>query len=700
MATGLTRDDRFLREVVVGSSHCVFSVDSSGAVVFSNGVFEGILGVEFDQICGERLEDLCAEGAEVLTQVREGTIGPSSDWIELTLLADDEQIPMVASCEATDFEGSTYYTLWCQEQVIERDVDAEIPAMEPRDHTGRGETTIEMVTEFVRDLLGADDPHAVAETGLEAAQRLLGTDVICIRFFDEEANALKRVATTDAATELLASRPAFDLNASLAGRAFRRDESVVDRPVESASGDLIERTNIHIPLGERGTLSVFESDRPLTATDRKIAEHLAAMVAADLTATEKESKVEDSDHAAFDLPVRDVIDSVIREETRAGIGRRVCERLAATGEFHGTWFVSTEVDGEWRTVEASAGDSGDPPEGVKRAMNGDSDDGPVDRAIETDDICVVRRHETVTNGDGDTGNDHIAHDEFVETTAVMPVSHEERTYGVLVVQSDSEQGLGPERRTELGVVGDIAGLAIYAAESKKLLLSEKVQEIEFEVTDRDCLAVAVSAETGGFCEVEHRTLTNDRDHLCYLQIDGAYPQRACETIAELGTVTNCRLIETGDNGCLFEVTKTQSGAEAMMDVGATVRRATAEDGVGTLVVDAPISADVREVVDAYKTLNPDSRLVAKQELDRPVLTADTLRESIDDILTEKQRSVLTSAYYAGYFDWPRANTAEEVADSLAISPATLHQHIRTAERKLLKLICEDEPRPRDRQPPA
>jgi predicted DNA binding protein len=51
--------------------------------------------------------------------------------------------------------------------------------------------------------------------------------------------------------------------------------------------------------------------------------------------------------------------------------------------------------------------------------------------------------------------------------------------------------------------------------------------------------------------------------------------------------------------------------------------------------------------------------------------------------------VLTSAYYAGYFEWPRANTAEEVADSLGISPATLHEHLRTAERKLLEQVCEE-----------
>jgi hypothetical protein len=72
----------------------------------------------------------------------------------------------------------------------------------------------------------------------------------------------------------------------------------------------------------------------------------------------------------------------------------------------------------------------------------------------------------------------------------------------------------------------------------------------------------------------------------------------------VGTVADCRVVDTGDGECFLEVVKTRSGAEAMMEVGATVWRATAEAGVGTLVVEALLSADVREIVDAYTAQNP------------------------------------------------------------------------------------------------
>ncbi|WP_158057679.1 helix-turn-helix domain-containing protein [Halorussus halophilus] len=56
---------------------------------------------------------------------------------------------------------------------------------------------------------------------------------------------------------------------------------------------------------------------------------------------------------------------------------------------------------------------------------------------------------------------------------------------------------------------------------------------------------------------------------------------------------------------------------------------------------------------------------------------------MSDQLTDAQRRALRSSYFAGYYEWPRDSTAEEVADSLGISSPTLHQHLRKAHRELL-----------------
>jgi len=53
-------------------------------------------------------------------------------------------------------------------------------------------------------------------------------------------------------------------------------------------------------------------------------------------------------------------------------------------------------------------------------------------------------------------------------------------------------------------------------------------------------------------------------------------------------------------------------------------------------------------------------------------------------LTTQQRKVVHRALERGYFDWPRQVKSEDLAAELGISKATLLEHLRKAERKLLE----------------
>ncbi|HET7324691.1 MAG TPA: helix-turn-helix domain-containing protein, partial [Halococcus sp.] len=52
-------------------------------------------------------------------------------------------------------------------------------------------------------------------------------------------------------------------------------------------------------------------------------------------------------------------------------------------------------------------------------------------------------------------------------------------------------------------------------------------------------------------------------------------------------------------------------------------------------------------------------------------------------LTDRQHEVIEHALTAGYFEWPREITSDELAAELDISRATLLEHLRKAESKLL-----------------
>jgi predicted DNA binding protein len=79
-----------------------------------------------------------------------------------------------------------------------------------------------------------------------------------------------------------------------------------------------------------------------------------------------------------------------------------------------------------------------------------------------------------------------------------------------------------------------------------------------------------------------------------------------------------------------------------------------------------------------KRIVADMRELGTVSLERLEEVGDRAAE-----LTERQRAVVTHALRAGYYEWPREVKSEELASQLGISRATLHEHLRKAERQLL-----------------
>ena len=69
---------------------------------------------------------------------------------------------------------------------------------------------------------------------------------------------------------------------------------------------------------------------------------------------------------------------------------------------------------------------------------------------------------------------------------------------------------------------------------------------------------------------------------------------------------------------------------------------------------------------------------------------EEFRDPADSPLTPRQRDVVVTALAEGYYDWPRAVTNQELAEILDISRATLHEHLRKAERNLLSSALLDD----------
>lgn len=88
------------------------------------------------------------------------------------------------------------------------------------------------------------------------------------------------------------------------------------------------------------------------------------------------------------------------------------------------------------------------------------------------------------------------------------------------------------------------------------------------------------------------------------------------------------------------------------------------------------------------------------DFDVEIVETGDHRPDLDDLflsLTERQRTVLRAAVAQGYYDDPRGATHEDVAAAVGVSPSTVGEHLRKAERRVFEQLVGDRS-PREGRP--
>ena len=366
------------------------------------------------------------------------------------------------------------------------------------------------------------------------------------------------------------------------------------------------------------------------------------------------------------------INTVIREVNQALVGattvgeleRAVVESLATPGLYDTVWLSTSASDGapvrmvadddSARAAEAVAESGQFPP-----ALAAGDDPNAVASTLPADPV-------EVDGGDW----------------ATVPVVYGQTVYGALALHNDRGDGFGDRELAVLDELGETVGHALNAIERTRLLVADTHVELDFRSTDRDALLVALTEETGAEWTLDGLVPADEGDLIAYLSADNGADPAAAD--AHSGVV-DARTLTT-DGGTALEVTATEGMlAHPLVEFGANVRTATAADGSCRLVAEVSPEANVRAVVERLSEAFPETELLAKREVEP--MEEPVLPDEAD--LTDRQREALEAAYRAGYFEWPRDSTAEDVAESLDITSPTLHGHLRKAENRLVETFFEN-----------
>ncbi|WP_049972395.1 bacterio-opsin activator domain-containing protein [Haladaptatus cibarius] len=383
-------------------------------------------------------------------------------------------------------------------------------------------------------------------------------------------------------------------------------------------------------------------------------------------------------------------ETLAEASTAEAVERTVCDHLS--GIYRAVWIC--DADGSPRTTAVPERIENDVLGGVLDGIGVLEDEIPdvtiVGKAV-TDDLSADGSSVGVsadTSATSSVDRASLAGTVARCSFAVAPLRSNETVHGLLCVAHDTFR---PTDRTLLADVGRRVGRTITSIARKRLLLADTGVVLSLRSTDDGVFLVSASAELDCRFALEGVVPIANHSLLYFVTASGAAVGDVLDRITAADAVEDARLIRDYEDDALFEfVVSGDSLATILVERGGTVRELSAESGVLDVSGVFSEQVDVRRVVETVERSFPATDLRSKRKVSEPVRSTVDVQQSVHDRLTERQQTVLRAAYLAGYFEWPRGSTAEELAASMDVSSPTLHNHLRKAQQKVFDTVFEDD----------
>jgi len=408
--------------------------------------------------------------------------------------------------------------------------------------------------------------------------------------------------------------------------------------------------------------------------------------------------------------VATVLQRVVDASDRTSVGETVCERLAGAGPYRFAWVGERDFPDEELRELAAAGDAPDLRSRIDEALGGEGTL-PERAALETGGaqlVGAIADEESIPRGVRRAAFGH-----GVKSCYAVPLAYRGTTYGVVSVYSGREDGFSEQERAVLETLAHVGGFAVRALRQEDLLVADSITEVTIGVDDESLPFARAARQAGRRLSLDGAVPRGDGAVVCYLSVDdvggdsdatdddaaqtddGSRPELRT-TLVDDEAVTDVRWIREGENPQIQATLVGETPVTALVAWGASVAAGEYTGESAQLVVEAPPDGEVRRIVEAVDETATETDLVAKTESTRTSETADAFRNELDERLTDRQRTVLRTAYLSDYFDSPRGSTSEEVAETLDIAGSTLLYHLRRAQQNLVGAYLDADGEPRRR----
>ncbi|WP_418285073.1 bacterio-opsin activator domain-containing protein [Halorubrum sp. DTA46] len=382
---------------------------------------------------------------------------------------------------------------------------------------------------------------------------------------------------------------------------------------------------------------------------------------------------------------QDVIHALITESTREDLERAVCERLVEADAYDFAWIGEVNHStGRFTRRDSAPADCGFDIATIP--FDGETDaERPEASAVRTQEVRVVQDIETAPEFEHRREQMRAC---GYRTMVAIPVAYGDVCYGILAIYDESPNAFSNIDHENLSRLGQNIGHAITAVERKDALTSETVLQLTFSQDGETDALVAASAQ-GWTLEFEHLIRT-DPGILAFGGVEGISQDEFREVVDRSTLVTDLRILSPESD--TYEIELVMNWGEELVPAlakhGAFVTGISIADGELQFVVDVPPRRDKHHLVALVQDHYPDATLRAQWTVPRDNPAIADFHLAFENQLPKKQRAVLKTAFHAGYFDWPRKSTGEEVAELLGVTQATFSEHFRAAERTLFEAVFE------------
>ncbi|WP_459883723.1 bacterio-opsin activator domain-containing protein [Halostagnicola bangensis] len=374
-----------------------------------------------------------------------------------------------------------------------------------------------------------------------------------------------------------------------------------------------------------------------------------------------------------------------RAESRSQVERRLCEALSSIENADLVWVGRLTPEVLEVTPETWVGGRDEYLKEQSYSLEG-TDLSPAAATTASGSRTLI---EETTTQPSESRWARTALEHGIRSICSVPIDFQGITYGCLTVCSTEPAAFDQWTVDSVSALAEVGGVLINRLELRSAVYADQMVELEVLVETGDDPLTVLAEYLDQRVDIETVVARSTFGSVGTISVSSISEENETALSSAIEGVRSVQTMTGDPDSTRMQVQFAERTiADSLADHGAVVRSLEPVGNRVRITVELPADRSVRRVVQFLEDEVSNTELITRRSERSPRDQSGRFEDRLEKGLTERQRQTLETAYYNGYFDWPRERTGEEIADALGVSQPTFTRHFRTAQRKLFELLFD------------